>query len=147
MRTRTKVMSGLIAAAAAAGAFTFVPQAFADAGNCEGSAVRRCVTLQTTYEGGSYYIRGFANIRDTSGGVNYSVAVSNLRLELYTSNGWRLWAGETDYDGWHGTYESVANRSYTFCNGKYRAKAVFKWKRAGSTSYSQDSLMTGTVTC
>ncbi|MGH3736455.1 MAG: hypothetical protein ACRDT6_12675 [Micromonosporaceae bacterium] len=81
----------------------------------------------------------YAWIEDADGGANYDVAVTNIRVQEYV-NDWstRTWTINNDYDGWY--FVSDYGRSHNFdCSEKWRyvrARALFKWKPHGWSSYS-----------
>ncbi|MGH3655086.1 MAG: hypothetical protein ACRDUA_00355 [Micromonosporaceae bacterium] len=147
MRTRTKIISGVVAAIAAAGALSLTPLASASStasgGDCYGSEVIRCVTTGSAYG----YTWAWGSVKDADGGTNYSVSVSNATIERSIDGEWVHLAHSNDYDGWWGVREEAETQNYRCYGRSVRAKVLVKWKRVGSTHVSKEWLYGPALRC
>lgn len=147
MRTRTTVLSGVIAALAVAGGMAVAPMASAATENrkCVGREVIRCVDFSTWGSETGVYVSPVVSIRDADGGGDYQVGVNEVRLQRLDSDGeWRTLYGtrSNDYDGWWPYRDRAYGGSYRISDYSdssdwYRTIAVFYWKRSGSSTISK----------
>ncbi|MGH3737153.1 MAG: hypothetical protein ACRDT6_16285 [Micromonosporaceae bacterium] len=175
MRTHTRIIGLLTAAVATVAALGIAPQSASAATPtgpaaprtsgetvgtsntttyCTGTRVKRCLEIVWYDSYSKAYTYGW--ITDTPhDGYSYDVAVSNLRVQ-YNKNGTWTTVNSTidnDYDGWQG-YRDLGTSHTFYCGSTgnvwaetIRARAYFKWRRMGSSTYSGQWLNSYSDTC
>lgn len=66
------------------------------------------------------------------GSGNYSVKVTNVKLERYPAGKRVTMRTTKDYDGWHSTGDSAATSSVSACkypHDSWRVVATFSWRK------------------
>ena len=110
---------------------------------CGGIQVDRCAWLD--YDRGAGIVRAGGNTRDEPNGGNYSVALSNVTLQILPFGGpWTDIARAGDYDGWHETWDSgYSFNGGVWCGFQYRALTLHRWTGAsnGSEWIASDPVM------
>lgn len=131
----TRTAAAGVVALGAATAFAAPANAYGD--NCDGVEVPRCVSIVLQPSG----FAARATIRDATGGRNFEVSVNNVRLQAYTTDGWRTITSTGDYDGWHLTSDA-GTAGYLTCNSgsaTIRAVAYVQYRGAESNGYTMYS--------
>lgn len=100
---------------------------------CYGTQVKRCATVWWDRTTDTYQAR--AKITDATGGNNYSVKVTNVKLQRFNGSGWVTVKSKEDYDGWFATSDSAATAKIDPCRwptNSFGVVATFSWKGAST---------------
>ncbi|MCX5412324.1 hypothetical protein [Streptomyces sp. NBC_00059] len=100
---------------------------------CYGTQVKRCATVWWDDATDTYQAR--AKITDVAGGNNYSVKVTNVKLQRFNGSGWVTVKSKQDYDGWFATEDSAATAKVDPCawpTNSFGVVATFSYKGASS---------------
>lgn len=129
---RMGATGGLVAAALATSIVVTPSSASAadDGWLCYGKEVKRCAMVY--WDNSNRTFRAKAKITDVAGGGNYSVKVTNVKLERYPAGKRVTMRTTKDYDGWHSTGDSAATSSVSACkypHDSWRVVATFSWRK------------------
>ncbi|MGH3737150.1 MAG: hypothetical protein ACRDT6_16270 [Micromonosporaceae bacterium] len=140
MRRRTKIVAGITAALALAGALTGISAASASDTISEtechaiGGSGRIMYCLGTNVWRGERKGWAYAEVKDRSGAPDYDVQVTNVGFQRYYDGAWRMVTLDSDKDGWW-DYREYGNASAGGCgSSKVRARALLSWRYAGTST-------------
>ncbi|RII20731.1 hypothetical protein DSC45_02705 [Streptomyces sp. YIM 130001] len=102
---------------------------------CYGKAVKRCATVWWDEAADTYRAR--AKITDVAGGANYSVKVTDVKLQNFNGTKWVTVRTKKDNDGWHATQDLAGTNTVDPCkykNASFGVVAKFSWKKGSKVS-------------
>jgi hypothetical protein len=102
--------------------------------HCGGIQVDRCSWLD--WDRSSGRIRAGGNTRDEPGGGDYSVALTNVQVQVLPFGGpWTTIGGTVvgDYDGWQPVWDAATSGTAGYwCGFQYRALSYHRWTGAST---------------